>query len=322
MAPNVRGVGAPGRRTVYSMCGMCAVRCPMEVTVENGRVTWIAGQSARRGHRRQPLREGCGRPRLRVRRPAAADAADPQGPARQRPVAAGVLGRGPRLHRRQAEGDDRGLRPARHRALRSRRLLHRPDPDLRAGARLAELLQPRRLLQRQRPQRRALDLRLPARPGSSSTTRTRSTSCSTAATSSNRSWSRRPRPSWPRVANGMRVTYIDPRATVTACKATRYWQVRPEQRLRAEPRPHPRGPEDRKPTTRSSSNASSPAWTPCARRSRTRRRNGRKPTPAFPPPSCAPSSRRSPAEAPQRDLPSGLDVGASQAVVPRQPQRR
>jgi thiosulfate reductase/polysulfide reductase chain A len=29
------------------------------------------------------------------------------------------------------------------------------------------------------------------------------------------------------VANGMRVTYIDPRATVTACKATRYWQVRP-----------------------------------------------------------------------------------------------
>ena len=29
------------------------------------------------------------------------------------------------------------------------------------------------------------------------------------------------------VANGMRVTYIDPRATITACKATRYWQVRP-----------------------------------------------------------------------------------------------
>ena len=29
------------------------------------------------------------------------------------------------------------------------------------------------------------------------------------------------------VARGMRVTYIDPRATVTASKATRYWQVRP-----------------------------------------------------------------------------------------------
>ncbi len=43
MAPNVRGVGAPGRRTVYSMCGMCAVRCPMEVTVEDGRVVWLQG---------------------------------------------------------------------------------------------------------------------------------------------------------------------------------------------------------------------------------------------------------------------------------------
>ena len=29
------------------------------------------------------------------------------------------------------------------------------------------------------------------------------------------------------VARGMRVTYIDPRATITATKATRYWQVRP-----------------------------------------------------------------------------------------------
>ena len=43
MAPNVSGVGAPGRRTVYSMCGMCAVRCPIEVTVEDGRVTWLQG---------------------------------------------------------------------------------------------------------------------------------------------------------------------------------------------------------------------------------------------------------------------------------------
>jgi anaerobic selenocysteine-containing dehydrogenase len=43
MAPNVRGVGAPGRRTVHSMCGMCAVRCPIEVTVEDGRVTWLQG---------------------------------------------------------------------------------------------------------------------------------------------------------------------------------------------------------------------------------------------------------------------------------------
>ena len=42
-APNVGGVDAPGRRTVYSMCGMCAVRCPIEVTVEDGRAVWVQG---------------------------------------------------------------------------------------------------------------------------------------------------------------------------------------------------------------------------------------------------------------------------------------
>ena len=45
MAPNVPGVSTPGRRTVYSMCGMCAVRCPMEVTVEDGRVVWLQGNA-------------------------------------------------------------------------------------------------------------------------------------------------------------------------------------------------------------------------------------------------------------------------------------
>ena len=42
-ASNVGGVETPGRRTVHSMCGMCALRCPMEVTVEDGRVTWLQG---------------------------------------------------------------------------------------------------------------------------------------------------------------------------------------------------------------------------------------------------------------------------------------
>jgi thiosulfate reductase/polysulfide reductase chain A len=45
MAPNVRAVGAPGKRRVYSMCGMCAVRCPMEVTVEDGKVIWLQGNT-------------------------------------------------------------------------------------------------------------------------------------------------------------------------------------------------------------------------------------------------------------------------------------
>ena len=40
-APNVGGAEVPGRRTVHSMCGMRAVRCPIEATVEDGRMTWL-----------------------------------------------------------------------------------------------------------------------------------------------------------------------------------------------------------------------------------------------------------------------------------------
>ncbi|MEW6440230.1 MAG: molybdopterin-dependent oxidoreductase [bacterium] len=36
------GSGA-GRRTVYSMCGMCSVRCPIQVEVRDGRAVWIQG---------------------------------------------------------------------------------------------------------------------------------------------------------------------------------------------------------------------------------------------------------------------------------------
>ncbi|HSO71355.1 MAG TPA: molybdopterin-dependent oxidoreductase, partial [Thermodesulfobacteriota bacterium] len=42
-APNVEGVEKSGHRTVYSICGMCAVRCPIQVEVENGRVVWLQG---------------------------------------------------------------------------------------------------------------------------------------------------------------------------------------------------------------------------------------------------------------------------------------
>src|SRR5512139_3578496 len=42
-APNVIGADSRGRRTVYSLCGMCAVRCPIQVETEEGRVVWIQG---------------------------------------------------------------------------------------------------------------------------------------------------------------------------------------------------------------------------------------------------------------------------------------
>jgi len=33
------------KKSVYSICGMCAVRCPIRVEVENGKVVWIEGNS-------------------------------------------------------------------------------------------------------------------------------------------------------------------------------------------------------------------------------------------------------------------------------------
>ncbi len=48
-APDVRGVGSPTRRTVYSICGMCVARCPIEVTVGGGRVTWLRGNPNDKG---------------------------------------------------------------------------------------------------------------------------------------------------------------------------------------------------------------------------------------------------------------------------------
>ena len=33
------------KKSIYSICGMCAVRCPVRVEVENGKVTWVEGNS-------------------------------------------------------------------------------------------------------------------------------------------------------------------------------------------------------------------------------------------------------------------------------------
>ena len=91
----------------------------------------------------------------------------------------------------------------------------------------------------------------------------------------------------------MRVTYIDPRATFTACKATRYWQVRPNSdyalNLAIIHEVLKQEAYDKDFVARFVSGMDY-----LARRSRTRRRNGRSATPAFLPSSCAPSSRRSP----------------------------
>ncbi|HEX8964777.1 MAG TPA: hypothetical protein VF801_17385, partial [Rhodocyclaceae bacterium] len=43
MAPNVAGVAAAAPHSVFSMCGMCATRCPIRVDVKDGRVAWLQG---------------------------------------------------------------------------------------------------------------------------------------------------------------------------------------------------------------------------------------------------------------------------------------
>lgn len=48
-APNASGVESSGKRSVYSMCGMCAVRCPIRADVEDGRVVWLQGNPNDKG---------------------------------------------------------------------------------------------------------------------------------------------------------------------------------------------------------------------------------------------------------------------------------
>ena len=107
MAPNVRGVGSPGRRTVYSMCGMCAVRCPTEVTVENGQVSWLQGNPHDQALGASLCAKGAAGVAFEHDDQRPQSPLDPHGTAWRRPVAACVLGRGSRLHCRQTEGNDR-----------------------------------------------------------------------------------------------------------------------------------------------------------------------------------------------------------------------
>ena len=154
MAPNVSGVDAPGRRTVYSMCGMCAVRCPIEVTVEDGRVTWLQGNPhdlalgtslCAKGSAGLAFEYDDERPQMPMIR------TGPRGGGQWRRASwdEALDYIADKLHETI---DEFGAR--RHRAVGPRRAVQRPDPGVRAGARLAELLQPRRRLRRQRPQRR------------------------------------------------------------------------------------------------------------------------------------------------------------------------
>ena len=225
-APNVSGVGAPGRRTVHSMCGMCAVRCPIEATVEDGRVVWLQGNPhdqtigaslCAKGAAGMAFEADDQRPqtpliRMGPRgggqwRRASWDEALDYIADKLRETTEAFGGRGIALSDRggfftdltrtfvQALGSpnyfnhDAGCGGNVHNAARS--LFGFGHEGL-----LADLQHTKHLVLYGRNIVQSLMVK--------------EAKAFTAA-----------------MANGMRCTYIDPRATITACKATRYWQVRP-----------------------------------------------------------------------------------------------
>ena len=226
MAPNVRGVGAPGRRTVYSMCGMCAVRCPMEVTVEDGRVAWMQGN---------PHDEAIGASLCAKGSAGLAFEFDDQRP--QTPL----IRTGPR-------GGGQWRRASWDEAL---------DYIADKLKETIEAFGPRGIVLSDRGGPFADLTKTFVQALGSPNYFNHDATCNGNAHNAGRSiygfgsaglvfdlkntkhlvlygrniveslMVKEAKAFMAAVANGMRVTYIDPRATVTACKATRYWQVRP-----------------------------------------------------------------------------------------------
>ncbi len=226
MAPNSRSVGSPGRRTVYSMCGMCSVRCPIEVTVEDGRVVWLQGNP----HDRAIGASLCAKGSAGV--PFQNDNERPQTPLIRKGTRGGGQWRraswdealdyiAGRLHETIDEFGGRGI------ALSDRggpftdltktfvRALGSPNyfnHDATCGGNVHNAA---RSLLGFPHSSLSFDLKntkhlvLYGRNIVESLMVKEAKSFMAA------------------LANGMRCTYIDPRASITACKATRYWQIRP-----------------------------------------------------------------------------------------------
>ncbi len=226
MAPNVRGVGTPGRRTVFSLCGMCTTRCPMQVEVVDGRVAWLQGNVhdkaigaslCARGAAGLPFEYDDERPQTPLIRSgprgsgqwrrASWDEALDYIAAKLREVIDEFGGRGIALSDRsglftdltksfvQALGSpnyvdhDASCGQNAHNAARSLYGVGR-------GAITFDLKNAKHIVLYGRNLVESLMVK-------------------------------EAKGFMEAMANGMHCTYIDPRTTVTACKATRYWQVRP-----------------------------------------------------------------------------------------------
>ena len=95
-----------GGKQIYSICGMCTVRCPIQVDVTGNRITSIQGNPHAAGIQGALCARGGAGGALVEDRRTAAISSDPHRQAGRRAVAAGKLGGGPGLHGRPAPGSD------------------------------------------------------------------------------------------------------------------------------------------------------------------------------------------------------------------------
>ena len=226
-APNVDGVSAPGKRTVYSLCGMCSVRCTIEATVEDGRVVWLQGNPHMKAQGTSLCAKGAAGLALEYD-----DDQRPQTP----------------LIRMGARGEGRWRRASWDEALDyiADKLKETTEVFGRRGIALSDRGGPFTDLTQTFVQALGSPNYL-----------THDACCGANAHNASRSlfgfghlelipdlqrakhlvlYGRNivealmvteAKAFTAALARGMRCTYIDPRATITACKATRYWQVRP-----------------------------------------------------------------------------------------------
>ena len=84
-------------KTVYSLCFMCSVRCPIQVTVKDGQVTFIEGNPKVAGIDGSLCPRGSAGISLLYDSQRLQSPTDPHRRTRLRPVAQGHLGRSARL---------------------------------------------------------------------------------------------------------------------------------------------------------------------------------------------------------------------------------
>lgn len=225
-APNVRGVGSPGRRTVYSLCSMCTARCPIQVEVVDGRVNWIQGNASdpaigaslcARGASGLPFEYDDERPQTPMIRTGARGAGQWRRASwdealdyiadKLREVIAEFGGRGIALSDRAGLFTD--LTKSFMQALGSPNYV---DHDVSCG---------------QNAHNAARSIYGVGRTGVGFDLKNTKHVVLYGRNIIESFHVREAKAFMAAVAGGMRYTYIDPRVTVTASKATRYWQTRP-----------------------------------------------------------------------------------------------